>query len=131
MIYMLGLEYCNSHPVLRTWDDFPGSRDFFSSVSRIPDPTTTNMEEGEQNMFFYTFFVVMDFTKLKHNLFIFEQVQEKKLEPIDKESIFHPKKLLLSSQKYALGSPDARSGIRKKVILDSGSGSWRQKSTGS
>jgi hypothetical protein len=82
-------------------------------------------------MFFYTFFVVIDFTNLKHNLFIFEQVQEKKLEPIDKESIFYPKKLLLGSQNYALGSRNARSWTRKKIsqILDPDPGG--QTSTGS
>jgi hypothetical protein len=116
--------------VLRIRDVYSGSR-ILDLGSRIPDPKTAAKERGEQ-ICCHTFFCSHKFHKIE-NYFIFEMLKKNFLASFQRIFNFLPQNLLLSSQKYRVGirDMDPRSGIRKKPIPDSGSGSSGQKGTGS
>ncbi len=83
---------------------------------RISDPGSNNnkKEEGEKIFRCLTFFVAINFTKLK--IIYFESLREK-FEPVDKEKYFLPKQLLLSSQNMGWGSWLWDPGSGKKLTL--------------
>jgi hypothetical protein len=66
--------------VLQTRDVYPGSCFY---PSRIPDPKSAIKEKGDKKLVVISFFVAINFTKLK--IILFSECRRKKFGPIFKE----------------------------------------------
>ncbi len=100
--------------------------DFFPSrILDLASPIQQHQKIGKRNKKLLSYiFCSYKFLRKIENYFIFEHVQ-KKIESVDNEL----KKILLSCQKYGLGTRDP--GIGKKLISEPGSGFRVRKSIGS
>jgi hypothetical protein len=108
---------------------FPTSAPGLGCIFRIPDPTTTE-ERREEKIICVAFFRAINFSKIKIILDLtLEQVQ-KNYWPIDKVLIFFTQQIFTKLSEIWHRDRDQGSenqGSGKKLILDPGSGSKRQK----